>query len=143
MFEIDPTKKYRFIVTGDNNDADEISNVSVLTGEKILSFLPLIEEIYKQSGHKMPDGTYHNFDIGERTWEEDEDHSDLISFYAEKGISEELIKDFIDLCPEDEGDFGIHTLWKVYVEEIVVIPKKELFDIRKKYHWDCGRIVFH
>jgi hypothetical protein len=143
MFEIDPKKKYRLVITGDNNDADEISKTTECFGEVILKFIPLIEEIYNQSGHDMPDGTKHNFDIGEERWEEDMDQSELISTYAEKGISEEIIKDFIELCPSDEGGFGIHTLWKVYVEEIVFIPKKELFDIRKKYSYRNGKIVWH
>lgn len=134
MFEINPTTKYILTVVGDYNDADELANRTECTGEQILSFLPLIEEIYKQSGHKMPDGTHHNFDIDKK--------EEMISFYVSKGISNEIIKDFISLCPYDyDGDMGIHTLWKVYVEEIVVVPRKELFYIRNKYHWNNGVVV--
>lgn len=150
MFTIDPNKEYNLIITGDVNDADTMSKTTKCLGSKILQFVPLIEQIRRQSGHDFPDGTSHNFFLGtkdgaqNRRWHDVYSNGNVVSFYESKGISKELIMEFVEMCPYDwDGDYGIHTLWKVDVEEIVVIPTKNLFNIHDVFHWDNGKRVFH
>jgi len=115
-------KKYELKVVGDPNDADYITEISVVTQKELDRLVPMFKQIKKfkpyttpcsygtrEHRHNFPYGECHRADLGEKSLQE---------LY---GWSDEDLDFLMDYIPLDE--WGLHTIESV---EYYDVPKKKV-----------------
>ena len=108
--------KIYIYIQADTNDADFISEKSVITEEEIALIMPVIVAIknfkpYDNQENNFPQGECCREDLGELSAED---------YYVGKGIvTLKQFQKFENFCPSDE--YGIHTIESV---EIIYVKKE-------------------
>jgi hypothetical protein len=110
-------------IKADTNDADYVTQQTVVTPEQIVLLEPIFETIkaFKPYKTKTEDGKMdwthkHNWPVGSEYMPRyDLGEKDPKDIYAGK-LTEEQVEFFQDLCPY--GEHGIHTIVEIKVMEV-------------------------
>lgn len=110
------TKKYELKVTADTNDADYITEISIVDQEELDKLIPMFKKISKFKECKTKGRTHrHNFPYGD-CLRDDLGEKSVQELY---GWSDDELDYLTDFLPMDE--YGIHTIESV---EFYDVPKK-------------------
>lgn len=124
------SRKIELTIEGDYNDADHVSETTIMTLAELENYVPLIHLIRRDASNREFEG-HIPFDLSE------DELDNTINHYVALGIDRNTVLDFINICPSAyDGDCPIHTLIKI--SWVFHAPKKEEVLFEKSRHFFYG-----
>lgn len=118
-------EEMEIIITVDSNDADYLTQISVITKEDLEKIMPLIKAVknFKPYKGEWSPGLFqtfhHNYPNGEHSPREDMGEKTKEEIYPD--IDEEAFEIFEEFC--EYGEYGFHTIESVEISPLVARQK--------------------